>query len=102
MDYRLHIRQGMVGVTRGANLYGATGATLGFRYRRVNFEASDVLSVVIFPSGDSGFQVVGQISGPGTDAKYQSVTYDLMPYILPHRADSVRIGFLTAVGEQFL
>ena len=101
--FRLHIKQGMVGVNRGTNLYGATGANLSFRYRRVNFEAGDSLSVVIYPYGGSGFQVIGQINGPGTDAEYQSITYDLVPYILPHLADTVRIGFQhsTSVSSSF-
>ena len=68
-------------IFRGADLSGFSTAQLSFDYRRENLDSStDTVKVYIDP-GTGGWTEINTIQGPGTDASYQSFTYDITPYL---------------------
>jgi len=84
-DFSLRIRDnngGGEGVERGADLSAFTAATLSFDYRREGLDnANDYVAIWVY-DGATWAEIPGsRITGPGTDGAYQSVSYDLTPYI---------------------
>ena len=83
---RLRLQNKNRAVYRQLDLSGYTSATLSFDYRR---DGANALGVMVSADGGSSWNVLGKIV-PGTDAAYQSASYDLTPYI----AANTQIEFL--------
>jgi len=81
------------GVGREADLSAYTSATLSFVYRRQSLDnANDYVKVEVSDNGGGSWTELDRFTGSGTDANYQSVSYDISSYIAPN----TRIRFLSS------
>jgi Tfp pilus assembly protein PilX len=84
------------GAQREADLTGAGSAMLTFDYNRKNLDdTDDYVTIDISANGDAGPWIeLGRFEGPGTDAGYLPVSYNIGAYI----SNNTRIRFLTSPG----
>ncbi len=96
LDVVLRVRDndgGGEGVEREADLSGYNGASLSFAYRRQGLDNSaDYVAVEISSNGGSSWTELDRFAGEGTDADYQSTSYNISAYI----SSNTRIRFITS------
>lgn len=90
-SYRLMLDERLQNVVRIADLSAFSSAVLSFDYRRYNYPTtSDYFSVLVSRDG-SIWSELERFTGIATDVSYQTVSYDISPYI----ADTTHIAFAT-------
>ncbi len=66
------------GVRREVDLTGYDSATISLLYRRGGLEdVTEYVEIQISDDGGSSWNPIGQFAGPGTDATYQTFSYDI-------------------------
>ncbi|MEZ6121000.1 MAG: DUF4347 domain-containing protein [Pirellulaceae bacterium] len=94
----LFIQDDNVGVQRTVNLAGAMEATLTFDYRRDGLDVeADYVSLLLSDDNGANFVEVARFAGPGSDASYIPVSYDISPYI--SSATVIRFASSTTLGN---
>ena len=80
-NYQLRLRDndnGGEGVSRIMDLSGADSATLTYRYRRMNLDASsDYVRVEISATGGAPWTLLAEHAGPDNDGSYQTANHDI-------------------------
>ena len=72
------------GAERLVDLAGATWATLSLVYRRDSLDdAGEWVAVEVSPDGGANWTEVGRIEGPGSDAEYLPLAFDIAPFAGP-------------------
>ncbi|HKV06718.1 MAG TPA: C25 family cysteine peptidase [Thermoanaerobaculia bacterium] len=93
-NFRLRLQDTNRNIQREANLPSWVGsATLSFSYRRNALDdANDFVAIDASNNGGGSWTEVARFAGPGTDASYTLVSYDISAYI----ATNTRIRFRTS------
>ncbi|MEJ2551449.1 MAG: SdrD B-like domain-containing protein, partial [Anaerolineales bacterium] len=90
------------GVQREADLTGYDSATISLIYRRGGLEdPSEYVEVQISDDGGATWTPIGQFAGPGTDAAYQTFSYDISGDISATMNTTVRLITSATMDQGF-
>ncbi|PLX83220.1 MAG: hypothetical protein C0617_11835 [Desulfuromonas sp.] len=98
---RLFLSDATKQIARQADLSGLSSATLSFDYRRESLGSSDDALYVMVWGVPAVIGFLGPIAGPGTDAEYQTASFDISAFISPTTTIQFRASGLAGSSDAF-